>query len=136
MNTAGFSRGLLAASIFLGAPSIAASQPSTGLRIVVTEAHYVLGEKAYDDLNAVERVVRDAAPAFIALDACSDGTATALKAAAHRFSHLPLRIRVGAADVASCATTSRTVHASHRIDAGHRGIDAAEVERYWLRVMP
>jgi hypothetical protein len=136
MKTAEITHGLLAAALLFTTASLGAVQPLPALRVVVGDVHYVLDGKVLDDLDELERAVRRAAPAAIALDACGSGSARSLKGAAHRFGHLPLRLQVLAPGDPSCVPPARSVHVARQLDQGPRGIDDAEVERFWRRVMP
>ena len=136
MKTADVTQGLLAAALLLSSAVVGAQQPLPALRIVVSDAYYVLDGKVFDDLDELERAVHRTAPAALELDACGPGSARALKAAAHRFGHLPLRLQVLAAGAPSCVPPARGVHVAQQLEQGPRGSDDAEVDRYWRRVMP
>jgi hypothetical protein len=136
MKTTDITHALLAAALLFTASFLEATQPLPALRIVVSDTYYVIDGKVFDDLDELERAVRRAAPTSIALDACGSDSARALKGAAHRFGHLPLRLQVLAPGAPSCVSPARGVHVAQQLDQGPQGIDDPEVDRYWRRVMP
>jgi hypothetical protein len=125
------------ATTLLGTATIAAAQPAGGLTVVVNDEYYVLGNQAFDHLDALEIAVRDAGPPTLALDVCGAGASRALKSAVHRFDDLPLLLRVLDRDAPACRTAAALgIHGSQRSGSGPFGIDHAAVEDYWRRVMP
>jgi hypothetical protein len=136
MKRVNASNAAIVSVILIGLSSLAAAEATGGLQIVVQDAHYQVGSLTFDDLNALELHVREAAPRAIELTACGPGSARALKSAVHRFGHLPLRLQVLDPDAPSCSTGARTVQVVQRTGAGPYGIDDTAVEDYWRRVMP
>lgn len=123
--------------VWLGLVDGAAAQ-SPGVTVTVFADHYVLGDRAFDDLDALEAVVRAGEPRSIRLDACGTGTARAQQAAAHRFRATSLELRLLDAASTECRTAvvPRAVPATLRADARPTGIDDAAVERWWHAMMP
>ncbi len=128
--------GLLIAAALLGGGVTAAERHVTALRIAAHDAHYTLGRSAFGDLDALADVVAAATPRSMELHACGPGSHRALLAAVHRFSHLPLTLRLSGADDAVCAAPSLAVRVGQQGSPGPTGIDEAAVARYWRQVMP
>ncbi|HEU0200291.1 MAG TPA: hypothetical protein VFR86_07630 [Burkholderiaceae bacterium] len=132
-----FVRGLAAAAALLALNGTATAQTAGArLTIGVFADHYVMGAP-YDDLNLLESKVKTLRPAAITLDACGPGVTRALLAAAHRFHHLPLELRVLDAGAPECsAKVAGTVRVGSPAGPRPLGIDDEAVAAYARGLMP
>lgn len=95
--------------------------------------HYVYAGRSFDDLDRLEDAVLTAHPHGVRLEACGDGTARALRSAAHRFRNLYLDLRFSYIDENNCASASaaRAMPVSQRFGLRPYGINDEAVDRWW-----
>jgi len=126
-------------AVFLGLPVTALADPglSTPVTIRVFDDRYIAGDIAFADLNYLEKHVSATPGSGIVLLVCGSKSTRALKAAVHRFRHIPVQIRVPDVDEFECMSPEPHL-VSVRQSAGPPpfGIDDQAVERYWLDMMP
>src|SRR5512139_206578 len=91
-----------AAVAAIGAAAPAAAEPPDASVTVLPERYRWSGQD-FDDLDTLESLLMPRTPQTLRLDACGPAVAPRLKAAAYRFRHLQLELRVLDARVASCA---------------------------------
>ncbi|HYM46896.1 MAG TPA: hypothetical protein VES91_00355 [Burkholderiaceae bacterium] len=115
-----------------------AQTPRPHASIAVFDEHYVFAGKPFDDLDALQDAVNDRLPWFVRLDSCSSAAARAQRAAAHRFRHLYLELRVLEPSAPSCqsAVVPRVVPIGQRAGQRPFGIYDEAVDRWWNNVMP
>ena len=101
--------------------------------VAIFADHYVYAGRFFDDLDRLEDAVLAAHSRGVRLEACGDGTARALRAAAHRFRNLYLDLRYGSVDDTTCASATgpRAVPASQRFGLLPYGINDEAVDRWW-----
>jgi hypothetical protein len=129
-------RSLIVATALLGAGGMAVAQQGAASRIVVQDEIYDYGGSTFNDLNALEKRVRQASSRVIELDMCGAGAARAMMGAAHRLRDLSLLLRVQDRSSAACAPAAHAVSVSQKAERGPAGIDDAAVAHYWRQVMP
>ena len=116
---------------------MAAPQPSaSSVSITVFADSYVVAGRAFDDLNFLEKHITGMHARGISLLACGPGVTRSLKAAVHRFRHVPVQISVLEADEPECSKVALAIPVRERIGRRPYGIDDEAVERYWLELMP
>jgi hypothetical protein len=95
--------------------------------------HYLYAGRFFDDLDRLEDAVLAAHPRGVRLEACGDGTARALGAAAHRFRNLYLDLRYSYIDDTTCASASAApaLPVSLRFGLRPYGINDEAVDRWW-----
>ena len=106
--------------------------------VAVFADHYVLAGRYIDDLDTLEDAIAVMHPRGVRLEACSEGSARALRAASHRFRNLYLDLRVAGSDDSACqrAPIARAVPASQRVGQRPFGIYDDAVDRWWNNLMP
>lgn len=111
----------------------AAFAQSPIVTVAIHPDHYVYGGRHFDDLDQLEDAVAAANPRGVRLEACGDGTARALGAAAHRFRNLYLDMRFSYIDDTICASASaaRAVPVSQRFGLRPYGINDEAVDYWW-----
>lgn len=106
--------------------------------VLVLATHFVYRGSTVDDLDGIERAVMPRTPQSVALHACGPAAARSLLAAAHRFRHLEIRLRLRDEDDAACAGEARRRIAA--LGSGREAsllvIDHAAVQRWWAEQMP
>lgn len=124
--------GLAGAALFTFMTGAAFGQ-SPVVTVTIFTDHYVYGDRYFDDLDRLEDAVAAAHPGGVRLEACGDGTARALGAAAHRFRNLYLDMRFSYIDDTVCASASaaRAVPVSQRFGLRPYGINDEAVDRWW-----
>jgi len=128
-----------ASVLWFGALGPATAQtPRPHASIAVFDEHYVFAGQHFDDLDALQDAVNAKLPWFVRLDSCSGAAARAQLAAAHRFRHLYLELRVLEPSALSCqsAVAPRVVPVSQRTGQRPFGIYDEAVDRWWNNVMP
>jgi hypothetical protein len=100
--------------------------------------HYVAAGRSFDDLNALEDAIAPMRPERVQLTACGDGTARALRAAAHRFRNASLELRTAARGDAACepGSAARAVRVSQIAGPRPTGIHDEAVDRWWNGMQP
>jgi hypothetical protein len=129
-------RSLVVATALLGAGGVAVAQQGAASRIVVHDETYDFGGSTFNDLNGLEKRVRQASTRILEMDMCGSGAARAMMGAAHRLRDLSLLLRVQDRSSAACAPAARAVSVSQKAERGPAGIDDAAVANYWRQVMP
>ena len=121
----------------LAAMSGAAAQEQM-ISIAVFADHYVVAGRSFDDLDALEDAIAPAQPRRVQLAACGDGTARALRAAAHRFRNASLELRTADRRDAACqpASMARAMHVSQTAGPRPTGIYDEAVDRWWNSLQP
>jgi hypothetical protein len=119
----------------LGAAAPAAAGPPDA-SITVLPEHYRWSGQDFDDLDTLEGVLMPRTPQTLRLDACGAAVAPGLKAAAYRFRHLQLELRVLDAGVAACAVPAASPLTPVGLRQPAPMAEAAAVERWWLMLMP
>jgi hypothetical protein len=111
----------------------AAFAQSPIVAVAIFPDHYVYGDRLFDDLDRLEDAVTAVHPHGVRLEACGDGTARALGAAAHRFRNLYLDMRFSYVDDTTCASAStpRAVPVSQRFGLRPYGINDEAVDHWW-----
>jgi hypothetical protein len=101
--------------------------------VAIFTEHYVYAGRSFDDLDRLEDAVVATHPGGVRLEACGDGTARAMGAAAHRFRNLYLDLRFSYIDDAVCAPASgpRVEPVSQRFGLRPYGINDEAVDRWW-----
>ncbi len=127
---------LVLASSLLSSGATASERFFGGAPIIVHETHYMIGNSVFDDLDSLERSVLAASPRSIELHACGSESSRALLAAAHRFSRLPLRLRVSDASAAVCAPLPTMRRVGQPAFHKPNGIDDLAVANYWRQMAP
>jgi hypothetical protein len=103
--------------------------------ITVFAQRYVVTGLPFDDMNVLERYVVDLHPQSVTLYMCGLSV-RAVKAAAHRFRKLPLRLFVLEDDAAACSAAGvLPVAAAARSGQAPFGINDEDVDRYWRETM-
>jgi hypothetical protein len=120
----------------VSAPADPGASPD-GVTIVVFADRYVVGDRAFDDLNALEKHITATHFRGVKILVCGAKATRALKAVVHRFRQVPVQIRVPDADEPECFSKAAGVMPV-RGGTGPRpfGIDDEAVERYWRDLMP
>jgi hypothetical protein len=122
------------ASVFAAPPGSVSAGTVT---VAVYSDRYVTGGVAFDDIALVESHVTEAHPRRVALVICDPKATRALKAAVHRFRHLPVTMRPAEDGDAACRASAPVVtQATQRSGPRPYGIDDDGVDRYWLELMP
>jgi hypothetical protein len=127
--------GVLAAS-FVTAVLAGPPPSAAGISITVFADSYVVDGRAFDDLNLLEKHVSVMHVRGISLLACGPRATRSLKAAVHRFRHVPMQIRPLEPDEPECSKVVLAIPVGERIGQRPRGIDDEAVERYWLELTP
>jgi hypothetical protein len=137
----GFRRAIgLAAGVsvlWLTATGSVAAQART-ISISAFADHYVVAGRVIDDLDALEDLVAPLRPQSVQLAACGDGAARSLRAAAHRFRHASLELRVAAAGDPACqaAPMARAMRVSQPAGPRPTSIHDDAVDRWWNGLQP
>lgn len=135
-----FTRGVVVVGVAFTFVAIALAdpRPSTGgVTITVFDDRYVVGDLAFDDLDYLETHTDGTRVRSVELLICGARATRALKAAVHRFRHVPVQMRVPDADEHECMSKASLVTpARPRVGQRPFGIDDQAVERYWLDMMP
>lgn len=135
-----FTRSVVAGAVAIGFVACAVANPTTpadSVTIAVFDDRYIVGGRTFDDLNYIEKYLADARPHGVNLLICGANATRALKAAVHRFRHLPVTMRLPDADERDCMSRAHHVTpVQWRIGARPFGIDDEAVERYWLDISP
>jgi hypothetical protein len=115
-----------------------AQPPKLEARITVFADHYVLAGRLIDDLDILERAVAAMHAQAVRLDACGTGIDRAQMAAAHRFRHLNLELRLRSLDSPDCAPAlpPQLAFVSHRLGQRPFGIDDEAVDQWRHDQMP
>jgi hypothetical protein len=116
--------------------SVAAqAQPAS---VAVFADHYVVAGRAMDDLDALEDAIAPQRPQQVQLTACGDGSARALRAAAHRFRHASLDLRSAGSSDAACqaAPVARAMRVSQAAGPRPISIHHDAVDRWWSNLQP
>lgn len=119
---------------------VAVMSPASGQESIATVAvfadRYVYAGRSFDDLDRLEDAVVAEHPRGVRLEACGAATARAQSAAAHRFRHLYLDLRVDSIDETTCASASvpRAVPVNQRFGLRPYGINDEAVDRWWNTV--
>jgi hypothetical protein len=124
---------------FFGLSVTAPADPglSAPVPIKVFDDRYIAGDIAFDDLNYLEKHVSTTPGSGIVLLVCGSKATRALKAAVHRFRHIPVQIRVPDVDEFQCMSpAAHLVSVRQSIGQPPFGIDDEAVERYWRDMMP
>ena len=142
MSAPFFDRLMLAAvvGILVSSPASSPASPRVtpdSVTIVVFTERYTVGDRAFDDLDLLEKDITGAHLRGVNILVCGPRATRALKAVVHRFRHVPVQIRVPDADEPDCFSKAAAVMpASQRSGRRPFGIDDAAVERYWSDLMP
>jgi hypothetical protein len=129
----------LASSLLVGLGAVSAARVSSpDVTINVFADHYVLTGLAIGDLDVLESAVAPLVPRSVRLDACGIVADFAQRAAAHRFRHLNLELRVLEPDAPACRIAAAAVEmpAGRRPKEAPSGIDEEAVDRWWHESMP
>jgi hypothetical protein len=127
--------GLLAAGFATAA--LAGSQPfAIGINITVFAESYVVAGRSFDDLNSLEIQITGMHARRINLLACGPRATRSLKAAVHRFRHVPVQIRALDSDEPECSKVALATPVRERIGQRPYGIDDEAVDRYWRELVP
>lgn len=116
-----------------------AQRPSAGVSVAVFSDRYELAGQVFDHLDRLESAVMAQRPRMVALEGCEPGATRALKAATHRFRHLPLQLSSALEPGEGSCPSQPGVGPMHvGLPAGGRpfGIDDEAVERYWREILP
>ena len=121
----------------LAAAAPAGERLADSATITVFADRYVSQERAFDDLDALEKHITMTEVRSVVVLLCGPQATRALKAVVHRFRHLPMQIRVPDLDERDCFSMAPLATAV-RMRAGTRpfGIDDEAVDRYWHDLMP
>lgn len=134
-----FAGRVVAGVLILGfvVPALADVYPIKSTRITVFSDRYILADRAFDDLNVLEKHTTAMQARAVTLLACGPGVTRSLKAAVERFRHVPVQMLVLDADTPECSSTAPLAIPVRQRD-GQRpyGIDDEAVERYWRDLMP
>lgn len=134
-----FAGRVVAGVLILGfvVPALAGVYPIKSTRITVFSDRYILADRAFDDLNVLEKHTTAMQARAVTLLACGPGVTRSLKAAVERFRHVPVQMLVLDADTPECSSTAPLAIPVRQRD-GQRpyGIDDEAVERYWRDLMP
>jgi len=108
------------------------------VRVAVFAGHYVLAGRTIDDLDVLVDAVGAMRPRSVRLEACGAGTERAQRAAAHRFRHLHMDLRVADPDAPGCQSPDPARSMPVSLRAGQRpyGIDDHAVDQWWHAMMP
>jgi hypothetical protein len=135
-----FGSPIAAAAVALGmvvAADGAAQPQKSEVRVTAVADRYVPANRLFDDLDKLEIAVAAIHAAAIRLDACGSGTERAQMAAAHRFRHLRLELRLRSPDSPDCASAIAVLTTvSHRSGQRPFGIDDETVDRWKYHLMP
>jgi hypothetical protein len=127
--------GVLATGFATAAP--AGPQPfAIGINITVFAESYTVAGRSFDDLNSLEMQVTGMHARGISLLACGPRTTRSLKAAVHRFRHVPVQIRALDSDEPECSKVALATPVRERMGQRPYGIDDEAVDRYWRELMP
>jgi hypothetical protein len=110
--------------------------PGADATITAHAAHYRWAGRSFDDLDVLASTVLPRAPRSVALRACGAGAVPAFLAAAERFRHLLLELSVSQANDRACEGMPVAVAAAGGALPTLRGVDAAEVARWWEQIRP
>jgi hypothetical protein len=126
------------ASALLIAPAtlVRAQTASPDVAVRVFADRYVLTGLAIDDLDVVENAVVPLRPRAVRLDACGIAADLPQRAAAHRFRHLELELRMLEPAVPECRHAADLHERARRRGQGPSGIDEEAVNRWWHESMP
>jgi len=113
----------------------AATIAPDGATVAVHAGHYVIGDRRYDDLDALEAAVRAAHPRAVRIVSCDAGATRAWLAAVPRFDDLVAGLEVPDASHPSCQAVAAMLVGA-RSGVTPSGIDDAAVKRYWDLRMP
>jgi hypothetical protein len=125
-------------SLVFVATALAASTPAIRTTTIIVFAdRYVVGYAAFDDIGFLERYITETDARGVELIICGAKATRALKAAVHRFRHMPMTMLVADVDEAECMSKVPVVTpASQRVGERPFGIDDEAVESYWLDITP
>ncbi len=129
--------GVVMAFGLIGAAPANSEPRVDNVTIAVFADRYVVADRAFDDLNLVEKHITATHVRDVLLLVCGPQATRSLKAVVHRFRQLPLQIRVPDLDERDCMSKAPAVlTVGARVGQRPFGIDDAAVERYWLDIMP
>jgi len=135
-----FAGRVLAGVLTLGfvVPALAGVYPAIkSTRITVFSDRYIVADRAFDDLNLLEKHTTAMQARAVTLLACGPGVTRSLKAAVERFRHVPVQMLVLDADEPECSSTPPlAIPVRERDGPRPYGIDDEAVERYWQDLMP
>lgn len=135
-----FARTVVAVVSALGlvAAALAGAQRAAApVRITVLADRYIVASRAFDDLDLLEKHITAIRARGISLLACGPNVTRSLKAAVHRFRHLPVQMSVLEADEPECSSAVAVwIPVRQRVDRRPRGIDEEAVELYWRDLVP
>lgn len=119
-------------------PALAGVYPTIkSTRITVFSDRYIVADRAFDDLNLLEKHTTAVQARAVTLVACGPGVTRSLKAAVERFRHIPVQMLVLDADEPECSSTPPlAIPVRERDGPRPYGIDDEAVERYWQDLMP
>ena len=136
------SPGIIAAAVcalsLAGGAGASTQSWTPDVRVAVFADHYVLADRAIDDLDRLDDAVRAMRPRSVGIYACGAGSERAQRAAAHRFGHLSLELRVVEPGAPECRSPApaRALPVGQRTGPRPYGIDDAAVDRWWHQMMP
>jgi hypothetical protein len=108
-----------------------------GLDIIVFADYYFVAGRSFDDLDLLESAVGATRAGLLTLSACGEGVTRPVMAAAHRFSGIPLSLRVAGVGDAGCVPVpSLALRVGESTVQRPHGIDDEAVARYWRNLMP
>ena len=120
------------------ATALAGAQPPTvAIKIGVFADRYIVAGRTFDDLDLLEKHITAIHARGVSLLACGPGVTGSLKAAVHRFRHIPEQMSVHEGDDPECfSAVSLRTRLQGRAGQRPRGIDEEAVEGYWRDLMP
>lgn len=127
------------ASLALAGTALAQPGQSTSTRtITVFAERYAVGPVAFNDIDLLQRHIAGTGARDVELVVCEATATRALKAAVHRFRHMPVTMRVSDMRQSECMSKQvpLVIPASDRRGPRPFGIDDQAVERYWSEMMP
>jgi hypothetical protein len=135
-----FARSAVACFAALGLVAVALADtgsPAASATITVFDDRYIVGDRAFDDLDYLEKHITTAHVRDIELLICGANATRSLKAVVHRFRHLPVQMRMPDLDELECMSSPPLLTpVRERVGRRPFGIDDAAVDRYWQDLMP
>jgi hypothetical protein len=117
----------------------AAAIQASPLSVTVTvfADQYVVGDRAFDSLNALEMHLKLMHPQVLRVQACGPFAIRGWKAVVYRFRTLPIEPRVLDPHHRECSSAPPVaVRAGSRTDQSAADIDDIAVDRYWQELVP
>ncbi len=129
-------RGLAAVSLLATTLAAVAATSTQAAQVVVHPQFCSVGQRSFNDLDALVQAVRAAGAPSVAVTACGSVAIPSWLATVQRLSDAHLEIDVLDGSARACAAPAGPMRVSQSAHDSLSGIDAVAVEHYWRQVQP